>query len=181
MISIEQLRVAARMRGSDAQDGYLKDLEKAAVDALNVWSGRYYGPPETGFVEHRPGGGLGRIILEELPNATTAVAVVEHVTPGDAGTVVVAGDTDGFVTRGRQLVRKGGAVWSGLREYEITYDRGYESGKEPARARQFVTGMVVYWFERRTPVPRVGEVHTFPVPLHLQKILGSLSRQMVAQ
>jgi hypothetical protein len=175
MISITQLREAARLRSSnESQDAYLKALEKAAVDLLHARSGRYYGPVQTGYKEYPTGDGSRELITEETPGGT--LTVVEHLTPGDTGTTITAGDDTGFLVRGRKLVRKGGEVWRWGYEYELTYDRGYTAGQEPPRARQFVTGLVLFWYERRVPLPKVGEVFTFPVPLHLESMLSSLSR-----
>lgn len=178
MISKARLRSAARIRaGSVAQDGYLKDLELAAVAFLGSASGRYYGPPDPGYVQNSMGHGSRELILEEPPN--DAPTVVEHQLPGDAGAAIVAGDSDGYLVRGRTLVRKAGLVWTAGYEYAVTFSRGYASGQEPAVARQFVTGLVVYWFERRTPMPKAGETHTFDLPFHLQSKLGTLSRHLV--
>ena len=176
MISLAQLRLATKVRGT-SQDPYLKGLELAAVDFLNAKSDRYYGPVEAGFREYLIGHGTTVLILEELPGGT--LTVTEHVLAGDTGTVIVAGDDDGYLVRDRQLVRRGGHRWVPGYEYEAQYDRGYESGKEPARARQFVTGCVVHWNERRVPLPKVGETLTFDVPFHLREILGTLSRLRV--
>ncbi len=183
MIALADLRLAARMRGGTTRDEYLKALERAAVDSLQAMSGHYFGAVDTGFLEFQIGYGDRELfLLEPQTPGGTPLVVTEHQTVGDVGVVIAPGDVDGYVVRGdtdRKIVRKGGAVWLSGHEYELVYDRGYESGKEPARARTFVTKLVVHWFERETPMPRVGEVHTFPVPLHIQSILGTLKRLKV--
>ncbi len=171
------------MRGSTDRDGYLKGLERSAVDYLETRSGHYFGEVETGHQEFQIGYGDRELFLLEPPtDGGTALVVTEHQAVGDTGVVIVPADDTGYVVRGetgRKIVRKGGAVWLAGHEYELVYDRGYASGKEPARARDFVTKLVVYWFERGTPVPRVGEVHTFALPHHISALLGTLKRLKV--
>lgn len=171
MISIPELKAALRLT-TDADNGYLADLEAAAVDVVQNETNRYFGPvgPATEYLE---GGGTRDLFLSEPP-ASLPATVSERAYPAGTATTITAADSDGYVLRGTmKLVRKAGLVWTFGYEYEVTYSRGYADSSEPADIRQAVTQLVSHWYEHRLPVGKVGDV----VPLGAQKVIARWRRR----
>ena len=174
MISIEDLRVHLRAGVSD--DGYIEALEVGAVAHVERETGRYFGAVASD-TEYLVGTGGVKLWLKEAPDETTnPVAVNEAANPGATQTTITAGNDDGFLVRGPRLVRKNGFAWTLGYEYEVAYDRGYAAGSEPDDIRQAVQAIVGLWYERRVPLPKIGEIVTATVPHHAQAILNSWTR-----
>lgn len=179
MISIDQLRSATRVRGT-SQDSYLRELEVRALAYLEAKTHKYYGSEVT-RTDRLPGLGTNQLILLEPVNDITTTVITEIVQVGEVGTILTRTASDGFeLWDTRTVMRRGGSLWTLGYLYQCVYPTGYESGMEPPLARDIVTKLVVYWNERRVPLPNVGEAHTFPVPNHLNAEIGTLARKLVA-
>lgn len=149
MISLEELKIWLEVASDDSSfDTVLTQLEEAAVAFVQRKTGRYFGP--VGQVTERlRGSGGERLWLAEAPTSDPTV-VLEYASPGADPVTIDAADAAGFLVRKATgptdtndgwLVRKGGAVWDPCREYEVTYQRGYQEGQEPADIRQVVIGL----------------------------------------
>lgn len=183
MISIAQLHRALKVTGT-SQDDYLAGLEAAAVSYLQRRLGWFIGEEEE-VTEYIEGSGSARLWLNDEP-AAAIDEVLERVAPGADPVTITASGSDGFLHRGKKLVRKNALAWVRGYEYEVTYTRGYQSLEDPsptntppAEVQQMVEFLTAHWFERRQPVPRIGEVHTFPVPHHLESLIQAAKRGRV--
>lgn len=168
MISVSDLKDALRVTRSD-EDAYIADLEEAAVAVAENETGRYFGP-EQQTTEWLRGHGHPRLHLAEEPSGTIT-SVDQRIYPGGTATTITATEDNGYVQRGRQLIRKAGLVWHDGYEYEVSYKEGYTSGAEPDEIRQAVRGLVVHWYENRLPVDEAKQV----VPMHVRNILAGYS------
>lgn len=176
MIQLSALLEAARARESDQE--YLVTLEGQAVAYAQKRLGFYIGAEEE-VTEYLEGTGTSRLWLPDNV-ATAPTSVIERTSPGAASsTTITESASDGFVVRGRKLIRKARLAWHLGYEYEVAYTRGYAEGEEPEVVRSIVTDLVLHWFERRIPMPKIGEVHTFPVPHHLDSKIQAARRQRV--
>lgn len=176
MIGITELRAICRVTGT-THDQRLAALEIAAVDHLQRETGRFFGPTES-VTEWITGDGTDTLWLRD--HANEAIATVdERSAPGGTATTITAGNDDGYLQRTddlTKLVRRNGLAWTLGYEYEVTYERGYDSGEEPKSARQIVEQLVAWWFERRVPAPRPGESAGAFVPHHVSRLLDGLRR-----
>lgn len=175
MISVDDLKLALRVTHT-AEDDYITALEAAAVGYIERFTGRTFSA-EVEVTEYLWGRGTDTLVLRETPGGT--LTVVERATPGATGTTIAAGDEDGYLVRGRKLVRKNGHAWYRGYEYAATYTQGYAAGSEPDDIQNLVKQIVAHWYERRIPMPTVGEVFTFPVPHHVDAVLWTWRRQRV--
>lgn len=176
MIDVGDLRVHTRARSSE--DAYLTALELSAVAYVEKQTGRFFGVAAA-TTEYIVGSGGVNLWLKEEPAASPTPVVKERVVPGGTATTITAADASGYLIRGMKLVRKAGLGWARGYEYEVAYTRGYASGAEPADIRHLVTIVVAHWYERRIPVPKVGETFTFPVPQHAESIIQAWRRNPV--
>lgn len=182
MISLTILKQAARVTGT-GQDTYLLELERMAVEYLERRTHRSF-QGKAAVTEYLEGNGRREIYLPEplyvgKEVSTAPTTIDERPYPGSTETTITDTDDDGFIFRdGQRVIRKGGGVWTNGYEYEVTYDRGYDAGDEPDLARQFVTMIVVHLYERRVPMPKVGETLATgsEVPHHLNAMMWSLKR-----
>jgi hypothetical protein len=179
MIGRDELRAIIRETRS-THDVYLAALESAAVDHLERETGHYFGDPKAVTLT-LVGDGTPVLWLRDLIHGASAPATVDQrSSPAASATTITASASDGYVVRGdsiSKLVRKAGLVWLLGYEYEVTFDRGYDA--PPPSARQFVSFCVAHWFERRVPLPKVGETLTADVPHHASALLGGLRGQRV--
>lgn len=173
MIAVADLLTHVRARSSESD--YLTALELAAVAHVERGTGRYYGSVAA-TTEYIEGNGTRDLWLAEAPAASPAPVVTEAVYPGATTTTIDPDGAAGYLVRGLRLVRKNGLVWSLGYEYAATYTRGYAPGSEPADIRHCVKMIVAHWYERRIPMPKVGENLAFPVPLHAQSIINANRR-----
>lgn len=175
MISQPELQAALRIGSTEAASDYVAGLESAAVAHAERATNRSFAlaGERTLYVE---GLGTRDLWLPEAPSAEEPVTVVERAAVGDTGTSISSGDSNGFVARGSRLIRKGGQVWARGYEYEVTCTAGYAPGEEPPDIRKAVLDLVVLWYERRLPLPKVGENLAFPVPHHVDRILRAWRR-----
>lgn len=184
MILLSDLKDHLKISGS-AEDSYLYDLEAAAVEYVETRTRRYFGA-ESETTEHLEGLGHRRLHLAEEP-ATIPATVTERTYPAGDGTTVTASEDNGYVLRGRQLIRKAGLVWQEDYEYEATYDRGYTENSEddgtnpadieaPADIRRAVTLLVAHWYELRLPV-QTGTIVT-EIPMGVPEIMGHWARRL---
>lgn len=181
MISAESLRAELKIKGTH-HDTYLAELEERAVAYIQRRLGYFIGEEEA-VTEYLEGSGTLRLWLTDIP-ALDIDEVIERVAPGADGATIVGADANGFLLRGSKLVRKNGLAWVRGYEYEVTYTRGYESldapsptNLPPGDVQGLVTKCVAFWWERRVPVPRIGEQHAFPVPHHLDSGIIAARRQ----
>lgn len=176
MISIEELRLACRITGS-SRDGELLEIEQEAVAYVQKTTGRFFGDSES-VTEYIEGDDRQSLWLAEVP-ATVPTTVIEHTWPGDTGTTITQTASDGYILRGARtarLIRKAGLAWSRGLEYEVTYTRGFATGEEPADIRRAVKQLVVWWFERRIPMTRAGEMALGELPHHLVQTIRNWQR-----
>lgn len=174
MLTAEELREAFRATADD--EAYLTALEANAVAYVQRRLGWYIGASEA-VTEYLDGSGTERLWLSDTPS-TGPTEAVQRTSPGASdSSTITASATDGFLVRGRKLVRKNGLAWVRGYEYQLAYTRGYASGAEPDDVRMMVQTLTGHWFERRIPVPKIGEVHTFPVPHHLDSLIQAARRQ----
>lgn len=123
MIGLDELKRHGEISGAD-DDALLQELEPSVVAFVEGYTKRYFGAPEevTEIVE---GQGVATLFLGEEPDTDLDIAVIEQAYPGATQTTIAEADADGFVVRGRKLVRKGGHAWRDGYEYLVTYTRGY--------------------------------------------------------
>lgn len=158
MIGLAELKLAIRHAldpDDDTEDAYLEQLEAAAVEAAQRWTGRDFGDASE-RTEYLPGAGTGELWLAEEP--TGPVVVTEAAYAGGGATAV-----EDFVLRGRRLVRTSGGVWWIGCEYAATYTAGYAAGEEPADIRLAVCQLVGHWYENREPVMAGASVAEIPL------------------
>lgn len=145
MIALADLKALLDEGGTD-HDSFLTLQEAAAVEFVQRYTGRYFGASEQAE-QIVPGVGTNTLWLAD--DAAAVASVHESIYPGAAESEILAGDVDGFVIRGRRLVRKGGSVWRRGHEYRVIYTRGYAAGNEPADIRGAVLELVRYRYGQR--------------------------------
>lgn len=178
MILKEELKAAIGITHDSDDDWIEHVLEPAAVEYLRMRTGKYYGPPLDAAEYVVQGSSTGVLRLPQPFSAITSIA--SRAYEGATETAILTGDDDGWTlrilpgaTHGVQVLRKGGALWSGALEYVVTGTIGYASGQEPATAKAVVHMLVDHWWHNRTYVttgtvtPRVEE--------QLQALLWALS------
>lgn len=165
MISLQDLKIHLRIEHDD-EDAYIVGLELAAVDAIQSWTGRYFGATEEVTEEIYSGFGQDVIWLSEIPTASPDTLIVEEWN-GTAWDEIDAADyeIDGFA-----LYHKA-SVWTlGRRNIRVTYERGYAPGEEPWGVRQAVMILVAHWYQNREPVA-VGTIAA-ELPLSVKGLIA---------
>ncbi len=182
MIPIDDLRTHLKIRNT-SHDTDLLALEASAVAYLQRRLGWFIGEEEQ-VTEYIEGSGHGRLWLADTP-AAAIDEVFERVAPGADPVTITAADADGFLERGKCLVRKNGLAWGRGLEYEVPYTRGYGSLDDPSPptnlppddVQRMVLFLVAHWWERRVPIVRAGEAGT--VPHHLESMIQAAKRGRV--
>ncbi|MFW6331481.1 MAG: hypothetical protein ACOC3J_07135 [Gemmatimonadota bacterium] len=182
MISVADLKTALNIPSATTDhDGYLADLEEAAVAYVQRATGWYIGEEAeaTLIVE---GGGGGVLWLPEKVSAVSAVSSQPY--EGGDQTAIAEADDDGWAlrlppgeTHGMRLVRKGGHGWTRGVEYVVTATIGYAAGTGPGMDREDVRALVSHWFENRLPA-EIGTV-VGKVPLHVAERIAARRRVRV--
>jgi hypothetical protein len=146
MVELSDLKAALKIEPDQtAEDDYIVQLEAAAVAHVQTITGLFVGVTAAATV-WATGNGLRDLWLPTTFSGVTTV--LERTHPGAASVAV----TD-YVVRPGHLRRTGsGGYWPWDYEYEVTGNRGYAVGAEPADIRLAVTRLVTRWFEIRMPV-----------------------------
>lgn len=155
MIGLTELREDVGITDPEdtSQDAILVALEAAAVAYIQMYTQRFFGPPEE-VEEILSGEGGRRLYLRDIPvdpvedpdypSFGPLTVVDTRCYPG--GTLTALEETAYELRRvGLEafLVRNGyRGVWEQDHEYLVTYWRGYWPGEEPADIRQLVKDMV---------------------------------------
>lgn len=165
MIPLADLKAHLRVTHTH-DDGYIAELEEAAVAHVSRYTGRYFGQ-QSETTEHVLGSGTDVLWLSAEPvvGAQTPVTVAERSVPGITPTQV-----DDFEVRGRKLLRTGGGVWARGWGYAVTYTRGYAEGAEPENVRHAVKMLVAHWYTNRTSA--VTATNALRVPDGVRDLLG---------
>lgn len=165
MLSLPELRAAARIDlETEAEDSYLRGLEKAAVAHFQRRTGRYFGPVAT-HSEIHTGYGVRNIWLADTPRPGTLVVSRD-------GVEVAATE---YELRERELVSL--SAWGRVTapvDITVTYERGYPAGTEPAEVKQAVAQIVALWYSKRLPVSDGGSFEH--VPYGAEQIIRSMRR-----
>jgi uncharacterized phiE125 gp8 family phage protein len=117
MLPLTEVKTHLRVT-HDHEDALIERMVAAARAYLENRNGSYYGEPTT-VVEWLEGFGDRSLWLRNAP--TGAVTITSE------GETIDAAD---YEVRGRQIVRKRGAWWSGV-PYAVEYEAGYEEGQGP--------------------------------------------------
>ena len=156
MISLAELREYVGITDPEdtSQDANLTAMEAAAVAYIQMYTQRYFGPPEE-VEEIVEGEGRRRLYLrdipiepapdEDYPLSIEPLTVVDSRTWAGASSVAIEETTYDLRRDGLEayLVRHGyRGRWECGNEYIVTYWRGYWPGEEPADIRQLVKDMV---------------------------------------
>lgn len=170
MIPLEDLRDHLRLPPDHtADDALLTAYEQAAVAAVEKYTARYFGPPQTVTAEVYDGAGTDRIWLADKPRGTPAV-VVE--TWNGSGWDVEAG----FVVDGYALYHTASEWAVGRRNVRVSYQRGYLPGEEPPDIRVAVMVLVAHWYQHREPA-ETGTI-VAEMPLGFERLVG-LNRRLL--
>lgn len=155
MIPLDDLKLRLSVTTAD-DDALLLAIEASAAEFFDGQTTRYWGAVEE-HTEYLAGTGTPRLFLTDPPSAITSVSYRSH--PGGDATALVEDDDDGWLLRGRQLIRAGGYVWDWGREWEVVYERGYAEGDHPADAIQAVAEIAgfLYQEENRTKIGLLSE------------------------
>lgn len=173
MLIFDELRDELNVDSTSETD-YVEALEASAVAYIEKRTNRYFGPVAQ-TTEYVIADGSTKLWLAEAPS-TLPASVIERAFPGaTSSTTITAAADDGYTQRGICLVRKG-YIWSPGFEYEVTYERGYASGEEPADIRQAVAQLVGHWYENRLPVGDIG-VSATALPHHVDATLRAWTRR----
>lgn len=165
MIPLADLRTALKQPDS-AEDGYIRQLEQAAVAFCERETGRYFGPAAT-RVEYFEVTGQRSVWLTDTPNGA--------VTATMDGAAVAAVD---YELRGRELRHASawGSHWYGA-DLRAEYTAGgvvtpgdSDEWTAPADIRRAVLELTALAFEQRIPVA-LGTVAPL-VPLGVQRTLA---------
>jgi hypothetical protein len=173
VFSVEELRGLLGIPADKViNEALLEHLEAAAVDFVERYTGRYFGPPVV-RTEVIQGAGTRTLWLanepilrepvpadpadpedpegpDESPDTGDPGLSIElsyTLLPGDEPEPVLAHDREdsplGWMLRdGRKMIRGGGALWTRAHEWTATYTAGYEPGQEPALIRAAVFALI---------------------------------------
>jgi uncharacterized phiE125 gp8 family phage protein len=175
---ISDADLLAHTRAESTETAYLRKLEKAAIEAIQQRTGRYYGATAT-LTEYLTWRGWPmRVANEPATLATfqswdgTAWQTV------DASTYYLQGP---FIFWNSQTA----PTWSPLTmpaRYRVTYAAGYTAAGDvwaaPVDIQQAVLLLVGHWFENREAVV-VGESGTAELPLAVSALLDPHTRVAV--
>jgi len=128
-------------------------LIAAATEWMQSQTGRYFGEPKE-VDEVVSGDNDATLWLREEPYVDESLAgPLEVFEAAGIGADMVALDEEGFVTRGRKLVRTGYRRWWSSREYRLVYWVGYPLDAGPADVREAVAQLAMWmWGEMATGV-----------------------------
>lgn len=152
MIPLAELKAHLRVT-HDSEDAYIESLERAAVAEIEKRTGRYYGSAGEHTL-YLTGDGTSALWLPYEPTLNEFgdydIHAIEYATPGGEGSDIFAVADDGFVVRGRKLVRKSG-VWTLDYEYAIELTRGADTTEASEDIVGRVRDLVALWYTHRTP------------------------------
>lgn len=137
MIPVDALR---EWLGSDeSEDAIIEVMEASAVALVEQHTGLSLGTPAQ-RVDVVPGSGTSILFLPAGASTSAIASITERSYAGDAGTALVVDDD--YELRGARLIRRNGALWSGLLEYVVTSTAGYVEGPATAQYRRAVLQLV---------------------------------------
>jgi hypothetical protein len=160
MIPLDELRTYLGLpEDDDTEAAVLLELERNALAFVQTQARRYFGPPAP-VTEYLAGTGSRSLWLSDVPlepeepadpedDPTPRVLVLDLNHAAAAATPLEDFDLRVADERDAALVRHGALRWSPLREYAVTYQRGYREGEEPGDIRQLVLDLVSVKFALR--------------------------------
>ena len=128
-------------------DDVIEAFEASAQKMVEQHTG-YLFDAAGNVTEYLYGMGTNALFLTRNPTADPT-AVTERAQIGDAGTVITAAQSDGWVRLGSRLLRKGGSEWTLGYQYEVTYPGGYELNEEPGDVRAAVLRITGVLYRQR--------------------------------
>jgi hypothetical protein len=127
-------------QGDASRDSEIQRALDAAILLAESETGHYFGDVAL-TTEIIKGQDSATLWLKQIPTSPI-LSVNWYTGPGADAVVINAADSNGYLERGKQLVRKLGSVWAYGHEYEVTYERGYAGGAMPADAEMWIIAMV---------------------------------------
>lgn len=167
MITLGELKEVLNIPEDDTtEDTYLAQCEAAAVEHVAGRTGLHLGAPAPTTLYLS--GTRGSLWLPQ--DAADTPAPIIEIRSGSTWETV---DADDYEIDGVEIYAPDG--WTeGVRNYRITFTRGWNSGDEPADLRQVVIWFAVHCFLERSPVV-TGTIAT-ALPLHFEKVLKRYGR-----
>lgn len=167
MVDRNALKRTLRLRAGDtSRDDDLDAVIAAAIDHIQKATGRYFGEDGASMTEYLTGNGTVTLFLKEAPSTAddATITITEKEYPNSAGTVIEADDDEGYIVRGRKVLRCGGAVWDKGFEYQVEYDVAATAA--PDDVLQAVLALAAYfWRTNQAPGVRSESIsgHSYTI------------------